>query len=114
MSVELVVIMPLDDLRLIQTDPVNPAPDFKYTVLAIHAATKRAQLLVEAADDTGLNRFRRLAPSAAVVIGDGTPDNHEEWTQTAYPADIQQQTSPVEILKKGKQRDRGRRPIIRP
>jgi len=95
---ELIAIIQLADLKL--TDPTEVSPPYIVNVLAKHNATERIQVLVEARTNGGLNQFRQDFPNAGIMVGDGTPDNHDEWRMLAFSREVQGSTSPVEIFKR--------------
>lgn len=97
---QLSAIINLSDLK--PTDPVDLTPKYKLTILAIHDATKRVQVLVEARNNNGLNQFKLDFPQAGLMAGDGTPDNHDEWRMIAFPRNVEGDTSPVKIFNRAR------------
>jgi len=96
---EISAIVKLSALR--PTDPMASNPPYITHVLAMHRATNRVQLFIEAKNQQGINKFLQDYPNAGVIQGDGTPDNHDEWEQLAFPTQVNNSTSPVEIFKRG-------------
>ena len=103
-NTQMVAIIELTDLQ--PSDPANDNPDYLVNVLAKHPATNRVEVLVLAKNPGGIAQFRADFPNAGEVIGDGTPDDHDDWTMLAFSREVQNSTSPVEVFMRSREKDR--------
>jgi len=103
-TTQLVAIINLTDLRPV--DPMIDDPAYVINVLAKHVATGRIEVIVIAKDDAGLLQFQQDFPTAGILVGDGTPDNHDEWQMLAFPKEVHDSTSPLEIFNRGREREK--------